>query len=132
VTDKKDLTRDDIVAADDVGQERVEIPEWGGGAWLRVMNDDERTGWEAWLLGRREMEPADRIAGVRRELVARTLVDGHGKRLFERADELRVKSGRVINRLFETAQQLNGLQEDAVAQEKKDSSAIPPSSSGTG
>jgi hypothetical protein len=125
-----DLTRDDIIAAEDLRQEPCEIPEWGGTAYLRVMNDEERDSWESWVMARRDAE--DRIAGVRRELVTRTLVDARGKRLFDKADDLRRKSARVINRLFETAQKLNGLGEGAVEQEKKDSSSIPPSGSVTG
>jgi hypothetical protein len=126
----KPLTRDDIVAAEDLAKTVVLIPEWGGSAYLRAMSDEERDAWENWVIGRRDAE--DRISGVRRELVARTLVDARGKRLFEHADELRRKSARVINRLFEEAQKLNGLAEGAVEQEKKDSSPIPPSGFATG
>lgn len=131
----KALSRDDILKSEDLGSQRVEIPEWGGYAFIRVMTDEDRDGWDEWLWANKEASASSGgspMLGARRELVARTLVDEHGKRLFANSTELKGKSAKVIDRLFDIASELNALGPRAVAQAKKNSSPDPSSGSDTG
>ena len=48
------LTKDEILRADDLRLERVEVPEWGGEVVLRTMTGTERDAFEAELVEGRE------------------------------------------------------------------------------
>ena len=55
------------------------------------------------------------ISGLKAQLVALTLCDENGHRLFEgdeAVDEINAISGVVIDQLFEAAQRVNGLTEE--------------------
>jgi hypothetical protein len=48
------LTAEQILAADDSGALRVEVPEWSGEVYVRVMSVGERDSYERLWLGNRD------------------------------------------------------------------------------
>nr|NDG08537.1 hypothetical protein [Oxalobacteraceae bacterium] len=72
------LSKDAILAADDLPRETVIIPEWGGEVLVRTMSGTDRDAFEASLL-----EKDGRMENVRARLVALTLCDSQGDRLFD-------------------------------------------------
>ena len=101
------LTAKDILGADDLKSERVEVPEWDGYLFVRVMTGDERDKWELYIQSR-EIESMD---GVRALFVSYTAVDESGKRLFtdDQVKELGNKSASALDRVFQAARILNKL-----------------------
>ena len=106
------LTRDQILAADDLPREAVAVPEWGGDVIVRALTGQERDEYEV-AMGR-ALNDADKGRGInmRARLVAMALVDEAGNRLFNHeshVERLGRKSGRALDRVFEVAQRLSGL-----------------------
>jgi hypothetical protein len=110
------LNKENIRAADDLGGEIVEVPEWGGKVRIGVLSvaaanaifDKEVSG----------VNPMVRLVGA-------CLVDKHGARLFTEKElgELLCKNATVIQRLWKKACEVNGLNvkiEDAVKNSASD------------
>jgi hypothetical protein len=103
------LTRDQILAADDIKKERVAVPEWGGEVFVRVLSGLERDQIE---LGMRNANlGSDPKAQVRARYCAAAICDDAGKRLFSDADigALGNKSGVALERVWKKALRLNRL-----------------------
>ena len=108
------LTKDQILAAEDLGKELVSVPEWGGHVYVKVMSGAERDAWEASIVGTTGSQR--NLQNIRARLVALTACDGGGLRLFSDADvgELGKKSSKALDRVFAVAQKLNALTEDDI------------------
>lgn len=106
------LTRDAIVAAQDLPSELVEVPEWGGSVRVRGMTGAQRDAWEAEFIGARA-QGASVPPDWRVRRVAMCLVDEDGKRLFPDREvaTLGGKSGLVIDRIDDVVVRLSGLRE---------------------
>jgi hypothetical protein len=104
------LSKNAILGATDLPLERVEVPEWKGAVYLRVMTGAERDAFDAEVL-----TSPDRHVNARARLVIRVLVDENGARLFadEDAELLGAKSAAALGRLFDTACRLNGFGAEA-------------------
>lgn len=61
----KPLSREDIRQVQDMKQERVEVPEWGGHVYVRSMRGDERDLWEARTYARAKARQADQEGRAR-------------------------------------------------------------------
>jgi hypothetical protein len=98
------LTRDQILAAQDLKTEDVPVPEWGGTVRLREMSAADI---QDWLDGKSGDAGADAMAS----LLAASIVGEDGARLFAMADfaALKAKNGNVLRRLFDVAKRLNGI-----------------------
>jgi hypothetical protein len=109
------LTRDQILGAKDLTAVEVAAPEWGGTVRVRMLTGTERDAFEAETVTRQGKRMQVNMVNLRARLVARTVVDEEGARLFSDADvvELAKKSSAALNRVFEAAQRLNGLTEKA-------------------
>lgn len=96
--------KEQILAASDLKQEKVEMPEWGCTVYVRAMSAAERLVF---------VEKSGNT-GIR--LCAQCLCDEQGNRLFtdEEAVELGKKSFDAIERICGIAMKLNGLGADAV------------------
>jgi hypothetical protein len=105
------LTREQILAADDLPRERVAIKSWGGEVYIRSFTGEERDVFEESLLDRSNGDVKRTLANFRAKLVALCLVNDQGQRLFtaEQAEELGRKNGAILDQLAATAQKLNGL-----------------------
>lgn len=106
------LDRDAILQADDLPRTRVDVQEWGGSVNVRVMTGAERDAFEAQVAGGGHVN----LDNIRARLVALTLVDDDGKRLFSDTDvtQLGNKSAAALDRVFSVAQKVNGLTEQDV------------------
>lgn len=106
------LNRDQILTADDLPTEDVEVPEWGGTVRLRALTGTERDAFEVSVAG----DGKKNLSNLRARLVALSVVDDKGERLFTDADvkKLGLKSAAALDRLFDKARHLSGLDEDDV------------------
>lgn len=109
------LSKEDILKAEDLGTEEVEVPEWGGSVLVRGMSGRERDAFE--VSGRDErtgQRRPDALSNIRAKLVARCVVDDDGKRLFSDSDvaALGEKSGAAIDRVFAVASRLSGMDDE--------------------
>lgn len=117
----KILTKDQILAVDDLRYETVEVPEWGGVVRLRTMTGAERNRFEARIVSQsRGSGSAVKVdhKGLKALLLSMTMVDEKGSPFFASEEEAEKcfaeRSGTVQHLLFEKAADLNGLGADAV------------------
>lgn len=110
------LTKDAILAADDLPKERVSVPEWGGDVYVRTMTGTDRDAFEASLIGK-----DGRLENVRARLVSLTICSESGDRLFtdDEISALGNKSAKALDRLFAVSQRLNGIGAEQVEAAKK-------------
>lgn len=105
------LTKDQILAAEDIPSREVDVPEWGGSVRMRGLTGSERDAYESSLFQQRGEKRILRTENARARLVAMCLVDDSGQRMFSDSEvkELGKKSGKVLDRLFDEARKLSGL-----------------------
>ena len=133
------LGKAEILEAEDLATEPVEVPEWGGWVNVKGLSGVERDAWEESRVDRRakvkagEARPLN-LVNFRASLVAQCVVDEGGKRLFsdKEAIDLGRKSAVAINRVFEVAQRLCGMTDEDMDEltgdlEPEDSVASPSS-----
>ncbi len=110
---KKILGRDDILKAKDIETKEVYVPEWKGSVIVKALNGAERDAFEESLLVGKGPNKELNMANVRAKLVAMSVVDEEGNRIFSDADvkELSKKSATALQRIFAVAQKLSGLTE---------------------
>lgn len=103
------LDRKSILAADDVRKEKINVPEWKGDVFLRVLTGTDRDRFE-------ESYADQKMKAFRIRFLLLALCDESGDRLFsdDEADILGKKSSVVINRLFEAGWKLNAFTQEAV------------------
>ena len=106
------LTKDQILEAQDLQNESVDVPEWSGSVLVRTMTGADRDAFEASMIttlpdGTRKPN----MANMRAKLVALTVVDDAGNRVFDvtDVDRLALKSASALERVFNAAQRINGL-----------------------
>lgn len=111
------LSKNTILECNDLKNEKLEVPEWGGHVFIKVMTGAERDRFE------RSLMVGDKVVtdNARAKLACFTVVNQEGKRLFELKDfvVLGNKSARALQRIFEVAQKINGMTEDAIEEEVK-------------
>jgi hypothetical protein len=110
------LSRDDVLKAEDITAEEVDVPEWGGSVLVRGLTGRERDEFEVSMTVRHGGQMVQDFANLRARLVARCIVDEDGQRLFTDSDvaALGEKSAAAIDRVFTVASQLSGLGEKDV------------------
>lgn len=112
------LTKKDILQADDLKEEVVEVPEWGGQVKVRGLSATDRDSFENEMF---EQASSPGMKIVRASLCARCIVDEKGKRLFSDSEikALGEKSALALNRVFKVAQTLSGLRKEDVEEMAK-------------
>jgi hypothetical protein len=123
------LGRDAILGASDINYETVEVPEWGGRVRVKSLTGKERDTFEAGIVsadGKRA-----ELVNVRAKLVALTVVDEEGRRLFSEGDveALGSKSAAALDRVFTAAQKLSALGQAALVAAQEAIEANPPEGS---
>src|SRR5690554_443064 len=110
------LTRDDILNAQDLPTERVAVPEWDGEVIVRGLTGAERDAFEQSIVETRGKNTRMNLRNIRAKLVALTVVDEDGNRIFsdEDAEALGKKSAAALDRIFAVAQRLSGLRPEDV------------------
>ena len=128
------LSRDQILSAQDVQIERVFVPEWGGEVLVRGLRGFERDEIEASMIARVGKDWRLNIHNLRAKLVAMSVVDEHGNRIFSDSDvdALGKKSAAALQRVFEVAQRLSGLSAEDVEALGKASASVLSADSGSG
>ena len=98
------LTKEQILAADDLPKEEVQVPEWGGSVYVRTLGGFERDLLEAEY-------SAHKHKNLRAKLAALTICDEQGNSLFSitEVEQLGRKSAKALDRIFTVASRLNGL-----------------------
>jgi len=111
------LTKDQILAADDMGLLEVQVPEWGGSVFVRVMSVGERDSYEnEWMVNKNKG-----VSNFRSKFLQRVLCDEKGELLFK-ADEIELlakKSARAITRAWDAAMKHNALTDNDVEEMAK-------------
>jgi hypothetical protein len=117
------LTREEILQADDLPTEDVPVPEWGGTVRVRTLKGVERDRFEDSITEQRGKQAHVIAENLRAKLVALSIVDEQGRRLFDRADvrKLGEKSAKALDRVFDVAQRLSGISDDDVEELVKNS-----------
>ena len=114
------LTKAQILQADDLGCERVDIPEWGGHAYVRILTGAERDAWEESLFDKNDKVS---IRNIRAKFATAVVCDGEAKPLFTDADadQLGLKSSAALDRIFDAGRKLNRLSDKDVEDLAKNS-----------
>ena len=110
------LSASQIISANDTKVEPVEVPEWGGTVYVRVLRGTDRDQFEEWI--NKEKDRA-----VRCRFLVLSLCDERGSLLFtpDQVSQLGEKSGDVLARVFDRAWDINYLSAKAVDALGKDS-----------
>ncbi len=110
------LTREDILSAPDLQQETVAVPEWGGSVFVRGLDGMQRDSFERSMVDIKGKDSVVNYANFRGKMVARSVVDENGKRVFKDSDaeNLGKKSGKALGRVFDVAQRLSGMSDEDV------------------
>ena len=113
--------RSQILQAEDLPTESVEVPEWSATVYVRSMSARDRDLFESQMMDL--AEKGRRMENFRARLAVFCCVDEDGKRIFRDGDiaALGEKSGRALDRVFEVASRLNKMTEEAIEEEKKPS-----------
>lgn len=121
------LNRDMILKASHLRTEEVAVPEWGGSVLVRELNGRQRDEWEASLAVQRGRQMVPDVANMRAKLVARTVVGDDGEPVFTQQDvaALGELSAAALDRVFEVASRLSGLNPDDLEDMAKNSGTAP-------
>jgi hypothetical protein len=121
------LGRDAILKASALKTEDVPVPEWGGSVLVRELRGRERDEWEASLAVQRGRQMVPDVANMRAKLAARCIVDPDGEPLFSQQDvnALGELSAAALDRVFEVASRLSGLNPGDVEEKAKNSGTAP-------
>jgi hypothetical protein len=127
------LGRDAILARSALKTEEVRVPEWmdpdtGADVVLvRELRGRERDEWEASLAVQRGRQMVPDVANMRAKLVARSVVGDDGEPLFSQQDvaALGELSAAALDRVFEAASRLSGLNPADLEEMAKNSGTAP-------
>lgn len=132
------LTRDEILGADDITTITVPVPEWGGEVLVRALTGAERDRYEEslirWRAGKgRNVAAIPALANARAKLVSLSVVDENGDPIFTDRDvaALGDKSAAALERVFDVAGKLSGLQPGDLAELMESFGSGPSGDSGT-
>lgn len=118
--ERKDLSIADILGKEDKVSERLDIPEWGGCIYVRVMSAKERSEIEDLFM--RIHESKKDTGKFRSELIRRTWVDCNGALMITDeaiATHMMGKNALAIEKIFEKACEVNGFRQKDIEVLKK-------------
>ncbi len=117
------LTRDQILAAQDIETIEVDVPQWGGSVLVRGLTAAQRGQFTAAIMEQRGKQQTVKLQDIQVRLCALSIVDEQGKRMF--ADHelhlLAEKSAAALQHVFEAGQRLSGLSNEDVEELTKNS-----------
>lgn len=124
------LDKNAILGAADLPHEDVFVKEWGGTVRVRTMTGIERDEFRAAIASENGI-PVGKFSAA---LLAATLIDENGERLFSVADmeALQKKSASALDAPAAVSMRLNGLGGNAVEEAVKNSEADQSADSGSG
>ena len=120
------LSREAILAADDLPTRDVAVPQWGGTVRVRSLTGRERDQFETDVLSARRdghVSPGN----VRARYAAMCIVDGEGKNLFSTADieALGAKAAAALDTVYQAVLSLNALTEEDIEELAGNSDPVP-------
>lgn len=103
------LSKKQILEAKDIKTKELQVPEWDGSVYLRVISGADRDVFEQ-AFSEKKMD------AFRTRFLVMTLCDSDGEKLFtaDEVDALNKKSSVVLNRIFDAAWELNAFTPAAV------------------
>jgi hypothetical protein len=118
------FSKDDIFAVDDNVYDYVEVPEWGNKkVRIRSLSASERDRYEQSLgkLDKKGNMVPD-LTNQRARLVALSVVDGKGNRVFSDTEVLKLggKNAKPITRVYMAAAKLSAMGDDAADEATED------------
>jgi hypothetical protein len=122
-----------ILAAQDITYEPVDVPEWGLKVFVKGLTGTERDDFEASIrqmrptADRKSMEPVLIPDNMRSKMLVKCLVDEQGQRIFtdQQINALGAKNGAVLDRLHDVASRLSGMDGGAVDRAEANFSIAP-------
>jgi len=132
---KKQLTKDDILSANDIYKEEIDVPEWGGTVFVKTLSGEERDKLEASIIS---FGPSGQARGMRTDKLRSTLAvlgicDKDGNPIFAEKDipALAKKSASALDRVVVAIQRLAGMSpadvDSLIGELKNDQPAALPS-----
>jgi len=114
------LSKEEILGANDLIREVVNVPEWGGDVYVYTMTGEERDSFEVSIV---DGKGKTTFLNIRAKLCARTIRDEEGNRIFtdKEIDLLGKKSGIALDRIFDVAKRLNGIGKEEIKELEKNS-----------
>lgn len=102
------LSREAILAADDIPTDDVEVPEWGGTVRIRALSGTDRDRMEADIVGNGKKPKMDNL---RAKVVAASVIDEEGHKMFAESDVVALgrKSAAALGRVFDAAASLAAI-----------------------
>lgn len=127
------LNKEQILSAQDILFEDVDVPEWGGTVRVKTLNGAERDSLEQSMIDKKGKDSSMNMANFRAKLCSKTIVDEAGKRLFSDIDiaDLGRKSGAALQRVFNVASRLSGFSSNDIEELTKNSESSQSDDSGT-
>jgi hypothetical protein len=119
------LNREAILAAQDVKDETITVPEWRGEVRVRALTADARDAMEQdAFLAARDKKP---LTSLRARIVARCVIDEQGALLFTEADveALGKKSASALDRIYDAILRMNAMRQSDIEELEKNSVAAP-------
>jgi hypothetical protein len=107
------LTFDQIISSQDLPKELVTVPEWGGDVYIATMTAGDRDAYEMSVANMQNGKMKPDMRNIRAKLVSRCLVDEDGVLICteDKINDLSKKSSKVLDRLFDIASKINGINE---------------------
>lgn len=132
MSDQQSLDREAILAADDLKIEPVDVPEWGGRVFVRSLSGIQRDALDGDGLRRKKAGQSD-WEHFRGRYAAACVCDEEGAALFTLSDveALSAKSASALDRIYEKADELNGISASAMEELTKNSASARSESSGS-
>lgn len=125
------LSKEAILAADDILMEEVDVPEWKGRVLVCGLTGTAKDAYDKSILEVRGNKRTVNLDHLRAKLLVRTLVTPERQPLFTESDILKLgaKSAAVLDRLCKVAQRLSGMSAEDAEDLKKTSEPIPSDAS---
>lgn len=110
------LTRDEILRLADIKVEKVEVPQWSGNVYVKMMTGRERDEFDQFVYDTRDDDKKINLHQTRAKLCVLTICDESGKRLFDDGDMVAIgnKSASALERIVAAARKLNALDGESV------------------
>ncbi len=125
------LSKQTILDADDIKSEKVPVPEWGGDVKVFGLTAGERDSYEDGLINHSGGKKKVTLNDATARMCSLSIRDEKGKRLFSDKDiaALSRKSADPLNRIFQVAARLSGMEKGDLEEMVKNSETIQKDSS---
>lgn len=127
------LTREQILATPELLTETVPVPEWGGEVIVKALSGAERDRFEAGCMVQKGKRQELRLENIRARLVALSVVDEQGRRMFSEGDVVALgrKFASALAKIYDAACRLSGITDQDIEELEKNSLSGQSDDSGT-